>query len=54
MNAYMIFWTAVILFSLVSFTLMSMKVLKKGLPELLEMFVMIKKQIAERAKEGEE
>jgi len=54
MNGYVIFWTVVIVFSLISFTFMSIKVLFKGWPELLEMFDSIKKDIASRAKEGEE
>ena len=54
MNGYVIFWTVVIVFSLISFTFMSFKVLFKGWPELLEMFDSIKKDIASRTKESEE
>lgn len=50
MNAYIVFWTVIIIFSLVSFIWMSFKVLYKGFPELLEMFDVIKQQIAERVK----
>jgi len=38
MTGYMIFWTAIIFFSLLSFTIMSFIMLIKGIPELKEMF----------------
>lgn len=38
MNGYTIFWTIVIFFSLISFTLMSFKMLIMGIPELRDMF----------------
>ena len=38
MNLWVYFWGAVILFSIVSFTYMSIKVIYKGLAELKEMF----------------
>ncbi len=37
MKFYIIFWEAVVLFSLLSFTYMSFKVLYRGFPELKEM-----------------
>ncbi len=38
MNLWEYFWGAVILFSIISFTYMSVKVVYKGLAELKEMF----------------
>jgi len=38
MKAYIIFWTIVIFFSLISFTIMSFRMLYKGVPELRDMF----------------
>lgn len=38
MTGYMIFWTVIIFFSLLSFTVMSFIMLIKGIPELKEMF----------------
>jgi hypothetical protein len=42
MNGYIIFWTIIIFFSLVSFSIMSFKMLYKGIPELREMFRQLK------------
>jgi hypothetical protein len=42
MKGYTIFWTVVIFFSLISFTYMSIKMLYRGIPELLEMFRQLK------------
>jgi hypothetical protein len=44
MKAYIIFWTVIIYFSLVSFTIMSYIMLVKGIPELRDMF----KQLGEK------
>lgn len=38
MNGYILFWSIVVFFSLISFTVMSLKMLIKGIPELREMF----------------
>lgn len=38
MNGWEIFWIIVILFSVLSFTYMSLKIIILGLPELKEMF----------------
>jgi hypothetical protein len=38
MNLWEYFWAAVILFSIISFTYMSIKIVYKGLAELKEMF----------------
>jgi len=38
MNGYIIFWAIIILFSLISFSIMSIKMLIKGIPELRDMF----------------
>lgn len=38
MNNYILFWAIIIGISLVSFIYMSFRILKKGLPELREMF----------------
>jgi hypothetical protein len=38
MSGWIIFWAIIILFSLISFTYMSIKILYKGLPELKSMF----------------
>jgi hypothetical protein len=38
MNGYIIFWSIVIFFSLISFSLMSFRMLIKGIPELRDMF----------------
>jgi len=42
MNLWEYFWGAVIFFSIVSFTYMSIKVIYKGLAELKEMFESLK------------
>jgi hypothetical protein len=44
MNAYILFWTVVIFFSLISFSFMSFRMLFKGIPELRDMF----KQLGEK------
>ncbi|GEM_PF-1693951 len=38
MNFWEIFWGLVVLFSIISFTYMSVKILYSGFPELKEMF----------------
>jgi hypothetical protein len=38
MSGWIIFWEIIILFSLISFIYMSIKILYKGLPELKSMF----------------
>jgi hypothetical protein len=38
MNAWGVIWFVFIMFSVVSFAVMSLKVIYRGLPELLEMF----------------
>ncbi len=38
MKGWIFFWATVILFSLISFTYLSLKILIKGWPELREMF----------------
>jgi hypothetical protein len=38
MSALELFWAAVVAFSVISFTFMSVKILYKGLPELRDMF----------------
>ena len=43
MKVYIIFWTIVIFFSLISFTYMSYKMLVKGIPELRDMFNQLRK-----------
>jgi hypothetical protein len=52
MNAYIIFWSIVIFFSLVSFSIMSFKMLIKGVPELKEMFRQLNDTSANRKKEN--
>ena len=42
MKGYTIFWTIVIFFSLISFTLMSFKMLIMGIPELRDMFTQLR------------
>jgi len=42
MNFWTVFWGMVILFSLLAFTLLSVKILYKGIGELKEMFQMLK------------
>ena len=44
MNGYIVFWSVVILFSLLSFVVMSIIMLTKGIPELKDMF----KQLSDR------
>lgn len=44
MNFYIIFWEAVVLFSLLSFTYMSFKVLYRGFPELRDMLRNLEKE----------
>ena len=43
MNLWEYFWAAVILFSIISFTYMSIKVVYKGFAEMKEMFVQLMK-----------
>lgn len=38
MKIWELFWLIIILFSLLSFTYMSVKILYKGYPELIDMF----------------
>ncbi len=38
MSGWIIFWAIIIIFSLLSFTYMSIKILYRGLPELKSMF----------------
>ena len=53
MNGYMIFWAILIIFCLISFTLMTVRILIYGAPELKEMFDLIKKNIsAGKASDG--
>jgi hypothetical protein len=54
MKFYLIFWAIVIIFSLITFTVMSFKILYQGFPELLSMFKLIREQIEAREKEGKE
>ena len=42
MNGYLIFWIIIIIFSLASFTYMSVRMLYKGIPELRDMFKQLK------------
>ncbi len=44
MTVWIIFWGIIILFSIVAFTIMSAKILIKGVGELKEMFQMLKKR----------
>lgn len=44
MTMWTVFWGILILFSLVGFTIMSTKILIKGVGELKEMFQMLKKR----------
>jgi hypothetical protein len=44
MNVWIVIWGIIILFSLVGFTIMSTKILYKGIGELKEMFQMLKKR----------
>lgn len=44
MNFWTIFWGIIILFSLLAFTFMSLRILYKGIGELKEMFQMLKKR----------
>ena len=44
MTTWTVIWGIIILFSLVGFTLMSAKILVKGIGELREMFEMLKKR----------
>ena len=39
-----IFWLAVVIFSIVSFTYMSIKIVYKGLAEMKEMFISLKNE----------
>ena len=45
MTVWIVFWGIIILFSLVAFTIMSAKILIKGVGELKEMFHMLKNNI---------
>ena len=54
MKAYIIFWTIVIFFSLISFTYMSYKMLVKGIPELRDMFNQLRKTEPEPGKDHTE
>ena len=42
MKGYIIFWSIVIFFSLISFIYMSFRMLYKGVPELKDMFKQLK------------
>ena len=42
MKGYIIFWSIVIFFSLISFVYMSFRMLYKGVPELKDMFNQLK------------
>ena len=44
MNTITFIWGVIILFSFVSFLIMSVKLLYKGYPELLEMFDKLRKE----------
>jgi len=44
MNVWIIIWGIIILFSLVAFTFMSVRILVKGVSELKEMFHMLNKK----------
>jgi hypothetical protein len=44
MTVWIVIWGIVILFSLLAFTFMSVKILFKGIGELKEMFHMLKKR----------
>ena len=44
MNVWIVIWGIVILFSLVAFTIMSVKILYKGIGELKEMFHLLNKR----------
>ncbi len=44
MNVWIVIWGIIILFSLVGFTIMSTKILIKGIGELKEMFQTLKKR----------
>lgn len=46
MNAYIVFWGIIILFSFISFVLMSIKLVYKGFPELREMLDKLKNEKA--------
>ena len=52
MSGYIIFWTVLIVFCLITFTVLSVKILIRGVPELREMFVMIKMRISAEKKDG--
>ncbi len=43
MSLWEIFWLVVVIFSIVSFTYMSVKIVYKGLAELKEMFTLLNK-----------
>ena len=43
MKTYIIIWTVIIFFSLISFTIMSFRMLFKGIPELRDMFKQLDK-----------
>lgn len=44
MSLWEIFWLIVVIFSIVSFTYMSVKIVYKGLAELKEMFTSLKNE----------
>lgn len=48
MKGWEIFWTIVVLFSILSFTYLSVKILIKGWPELKDMFNALDSQATER------
>ncbi len=52
MNGYMIFWGAIIFFSLLSFIIMSFIMLIKGIPELKEMFKQLENSKMDRTKKS--
>jgi hypothetical protein len=45
MNTWIVIWGIIILFSLIAFTCMSVKILYKGIGELKEMFHRLRKEI---------
>jgi hypothetical protein len=50
MTGYTLFWIIVIVFSITSFTYMSVKMLYRGIPELLEMFRRLRETKSKRMK----
>ena len=51
MKGYILFWSIVIFFSLISFIYMSFRMLYKGVPELKDMFNQLKETKKNNAKE---